>query len=89
MPALRNSLEQLQARPARQHQIEDDRVELLPAGQFQSALALFGPHATVSGFGKSLAQSLANHRIVFDDQQFHEFSSCASSPLESIQTGSH
>ena len=42
-----------------------------PRGQFQPALAILGPHAAVPGLGEALAQRLADHRIVFDDQQLH------------------
>ena len=49
----------------------NDRVELLRAGQFPAFVAVFGPDAFVTGFAEPLPQCLANHRLIFDDQQFH------------------
>ena len=51
-------LEHVEARAAGQHQVENDGVELLAAGQFQSAFSFFGPHAAVTGLEKPLRSDL-------------------------------
>ena len=71
MPSARRSRTMSQPALSGQHQVENDGVELLRTGQLPAFVAILGPHAVMPRLAEALPQGLANHRLVFDDQQLH------------------
>jgi len=64
----------IQASLPREQQIQNHGVELLALRLLQPAPAILHPDAIVPRFAQTLVQRLADHRIVFDDENVHGFS---------------
>src|SRR5262249_57595602 len=67
---LAQPLTDLQARKAREHEIEDDEIRLFPLEQAERFLAVLGFDGLQPLLDEVIVYELANVRFVFDDEDF-------------------